>query len=116
MSSDNKILFGQVDASMDTDVESVASSLDVPERIDINPDNVEHGLAKLVLTLVEVIRQLIEKQALRRLEGGSLTDEEIEKLGESLALLENKMQELKGVFNLSDEDLNLDLGPLGKLL
>ncbi|WP_068868206.1 gas vesicle protein K [Prosthecochloris sp. CIB 2401] len=101
---------------MDTDVESVASSLDVPERIDINPDNVEHGLAKLVLTLVEVIRQLIEKQALRRLEGGSLTDEEIEKLGESLALLENKMQELKGVFNLSDEDLNLDLGPLGKLL
>lgn len=116
MNPNNKILFGQVDATMVSDPEFLASSLDMPERVEINPDNAEHGLAKLVLTLIELIRQLLEKQALQRFEGGTLTDDEIEKLGESLSLLENKMQELKAIFNLVDEDLNLDLGPLGKLL
>lgn len=87
-----------------------------PERINIDPENVEKGLAKLVLTLIELIRKLMEKQAMRRVEGGSLSDEEIERIGETLMKLENKMQELKEIFGLKDEDLNLNLGPLGDLM
>ena len=88
----------------------------LPQRIDANPKNVERGLAKLVLTLVELIRKLLEKQAMRRIEGGSLTDEEIEEIGETLMKLENKLQELKEIFGLKDEDLNINLGPLGDLM
>lgn len=87
-----------------------------PERINIDPKNVEKGLAKLVLTLVELIRKLLEKQAVRRVEGGRLTDEEIEKIGEALMKLESKMQELKEIFGLKDEELNINLGPLGDLM
>ena len=87
-----------------------------PERINIDPKNVEKGLAKLVLTLVELIRKLLEKQAMRRIEAGSLSDEEVERIGETLLKLENKMQELKEIFGLKDEELNLNLGPLGNLL
>jgi len=96
------------------EVEKVQDAL--PSRINANPKNVEKGLAKLVLTLVELIRKLLEKQAMRRIEGGSLTDEEIERLGETLLKLENKMQELKEIFGLKDEELNINLGPLGDLL
>lgn len=85
-------------------------------RIDANPGNVEKGLAKLVLTLIELIRKLLEKQAIRRMEAGSLSEEEIEKVGETLMRLENKMEELKQVFGLKDEELNLNLGPLGDLM
>ena len=87
-----------------------------PERINIDPKNVEKGLAKLILTLVELIRKLLEKQAVRRAEGGSLTDEEIEQVGQTLMKLENKMKELKEIFDLKDEELNLNLGPLGDLI
>lgn len=87
-----------------------------PERINIDPKNVEKGLAKLILTLVELIRKLLEKQAMRRVEGGSLTDEEIEQVGQTLMKLENKMKELKEIFSLKDEELNLNLGPLGDLM
>ena len=87
-----------------------------PDRINIDPKNVEKGLAKLVLTLVELIRKLLEKQAARRVEGGSLSDEEIEKIGETLQKLEIKMKELKEIFGLKDEDLNINLGPLGDLM
>lgn len=87
-----------------------------PERINIDPKNVEKGLAKLVLTIVELLRQLMEKQAMRRVETGSLTDEEIERVGETLMKLENKMKELKEIFGLKDEELNLNLGPLGDLM
>lgn len=87
-----------------------------PERINIDPKNVEKGLAKLVLRLVELIRKLLEKQAMRRVEGGSLSDEEIEGIGEALMKLENKMKELKEIFGLKDEDLNINLGPLGDLM
>lgn len=86
------------------------------ERINIDPKNVEKGLSKLVLTIVELLRKLLEKQALRRIEGGSLSDEEIERVGLTLMRLENKMQELKKVFSLEDEDLNIHLGPLGDLM
>ena len=74
------------------EIEKVQDML--PKRIDANPKNVEKGLAKLVLTLVELIRKLLEKQAMRRIEGGSLSEEEIEHMGETLLKLENKMQEL----------------------
>lgn len=88
----------------------------LPKRIDANSKNVEKGLAKLVLTLIELIRKLLEKQAMRRIDAGSLTEEEIERIGETLMKLENKMQELKGVFGLKDEELNINLGPLGDLI
>jgi len=88
----------------------------LPRRIDANPKNVEKGLAKLVLTLVELIRKLLEKQAMRRIEAGSLSDEQIERVGETLMKLETKMHELKEVFGLKDEELNLNLGPLGDLM
>ena len=86
------------------------------ERINIDPKNVEKGLAKLVLTIVELLRQLMEKQAAKRVEGGSLTDEEIEKVGEALMNIEEKMKELKKIFGLKDKELNINLGPLGNLL
>ncbi len=88
----------------------------LPRRIDANPKNVEKGLAKLVLTLVELIRKLLEKQAMRRIEAGSLSDEQIERVGETLMKLEAKMHELKEVFGLKDEELNINLGPLGDLM
>jgi len=88
----------------------------LPPRINIDADSVEQGLAKLVLTLIEFIRRLLEKQALRRMEGGSLSPEEVEALGLALMKLEAKMQELKAQFGLADEELNLDLGPVGRLI
>jgi len=88
----------------------------VPGRINANPDTVEHDLAKLVLALIELIRRLLEKQALRRVEAGSLGEDEIERLGQTLLKLEQKMDELKTTFGLQDEDLDLNLGPLGDLM
>ncbi len=84
----------------------------VPERISADPEVVENGLAKLVLSIVELVRRLLEKQALRRMDAGNLTDEEIERLGNALMKLEEKMAELKSTFGLSDEQLNMKLGPL----
>jgi hypothetical protein len=102
-------------------IEEFAKELDhveqvFPRRINADPDNVEHGLAKLVLTLIELIRKLLEKQAIRRIEGGALTEEEIERLGETLMKLEQKLAEIKTSFGLADQDLNLNLGPLGNLM
>jgi len=103
--------------SQEAFIEEIEKVQDVlPKRIDANPKNVEKGLAKLVLTLVELIRKLLEKQAMRRIEGGSLNEEEIEGIGETLMKLENKMKELKEIFGLKDEELNLNLGPLGDLM
>jgi hypothetical protein len=84
----------------------------VPERIAADPEIVENGLAKLVLSIVELVRKLLEKQALRRMDGGNLTEEEIERLGLALMKLEEKMSDLKRHFGMSDEDLNLNLGPI----
>ena len=85
-------------------------------KANIDPKNVEKGLAKLVLTLVDLIRKLMEKQAVRRMDGGFLTAGEIERMGNAFFLLDEKMKELKKTFALKDEDLNLDLGPLGELI
>lgn len=86
------------------------------ERLPLDSNKVEQGLAKLVLTIIELLRQLMERQAMRRVESDSLSDEQLEELGLTLMRLEEKMQELKIVFGLENEDLNIDLGPLGKLL
>jgi hypothetical protein len=85
-------------------------------HIDADPENVERGLAQLVLTVVELLRQLMERQALRRVEAGGLDEETVERLGRTLMALEDRMEELKRTFDLRDEDLNLNLGPLGRLL
>ena len=85
-------------------------------RVRADPENVERGLAQLVLTLVELLRQIMERQALRRVEAGNLDDATVERLGATLMALESRMAELKETFGLTDEDLNLDLGPLGRLL
>jgi hypothetical protein len=96
-----------------TPLEAVAEGL--PPRLNTDPDKVENGLAKLVLTLIEVLRKVLEHQAVRRMEGGHLSDAEIEKLGVALLRLNDRMQDMKGIFGLTDEDLQIDLGPLGKL-
>jgi hypothetical protein len=82
---------------------------------DASPEDVQRGLAALVLTLIEVLRELMERQAIRRMDSGSLDDEEIERLGQTFLALRGRMDELKDAFGLTDEDLNLDLGPLGRL-
>jgi Gas vesicle protein K len=103
------------------DLASVARELDrigtaFPRRVNADPERVEQGLAQLVLTLVELLRQLMERQALRRMEQGNLTDEQIERLGQTFMKLEQRMEELKREFGLEDRDLNLNLGPLGDLM
>jgi hypothetical protein len=87
----------------------------IPERISADSEVVENGLAKLVLSIIELVRRLLEKQALRRMDAGNLTDQEIERLGASLMKLEEKMEELKKTFGLTDDDLNLKLGPVRTL-
>lgn len=88
----------------------------LPQRVNSDPENVERGLAQLVLTLVELLRQLVERQAVRRMENGSLIDAEIERLGETFIRLDQRMEELLEIFELEREDLNLNLGPLGDLM
>src|SRR5256885_8285091 len=86
-----------------------------PARISADPEVVENGLARLVLSIIELVRRLLEKQALRRMDAGNLTEEEIERLGTALMKLEEKMIEMKKVFGLEDDDLNLSLGPVRTL-
>ncbi|WFF01768.1 gas vesicle protein K [Micromonospora sp. WMMD964] len=85
-------------------------------RIAVDRDSVERGLASLVLTIVELLRQLMERQALRRVDLGDLTEEQVERIGVTLMALEEQMVGLREHFGLAPEDLNLDLGPLGPLL
>ena len=85
-------------------------------RVNANQDNANQGLAKLVLTLVELLRRVMEHEALRRIDGGTLTHGEIEEMGETFLKLNNKMTEMREIFGLKEEDLNLDLGPLGNLM
>jgi hypothetical protein len=89
----------------------------VPKLIDLgNPRKTEQGLAKLVLTLVELIRRLMEKEAFRRVKRGTLSRVEIQKLGLSLKAVKKKIKEIQVIFGIEDEELNLDLGPLGNLM
>ena len=93
-----------------------SSAQEPVERIDCNQETIERGLARLVLGLIELLHQLLERQAIRRMEGGTLTDEQVEEMGLALMKLEAKVKELADQFGLKPEDLNLALGPLGNLL
>lgn len=86
-----------------------------PARWNADPEEVQRSVARLVLTLIEFLRQLFEKQAIRRMEEGTLTGEETEKLGVALMRLEETVRDLAARFNLTPDELNLDLGPLGRL-
>jgi hypothetical protein len=115
MNPEDKVLHAAGDlAGLAAELDRVGTAF--PRRVNADPENVERGLAQLVLTLVELLRQLMERQALRRMELGTLSDEEIERLGETFMKLEQRMEELKREFGLEDRDLNLNLGPLGDLL
>ena len=100
--------------SLREELERRAASL-TPARWNADPEEVQRSVARLVLTLIEFLRQLFEKQTIRRMEQGTLTAEETEKLGVALMRLEETVRDLAGRFGLSPEELNLDLGPLGRL-
>jgi hypothetical protein len=85
-------------------------------RVEVDQAGVQRGLASLVLTIVELLRQLMERQALRRVDQGDLSEEQVERIGATLLALDEQMVELREHFGLTPEDLNLDLGPLGPLL
>jgi len=85
-------------------------------RLNLDPDQLKNGLGQLVLTLVKLLHELLERQALQRIEAGSLTEAEIERLGYTLMRQAQEIDRLRQEFGLEEEDLNLDLGPLGKLL
>jgi hypothetical protein len=88
----------------------------IDQRLAVDADSVERGLAGLVLTVIELIRQLMERQALRRIDVGDLTDQQMERIGQTLMALDEQMTALREHFHLDPDDLNLDLGPLGPLL
>lgn len=105
-----------IDLFADTDGTLERLEAALPRRLNATPEDLEKGLAQLVLTIVELLRQLMERQALRRIEAGTLTDEEVERLGRTFLALSERMDELKDIFGLEDRDLNLDLGPFGTLM
>ncbi len=86
------------------------------QRVETDPDSVERDLFKLVLTIIELVRQLMEAQALRRVDEGDLSDAQVDALGTGLSRLEDAMEDLKSRYDLTTADLNIDLGPLGTLL
>ena len=102
-------------ASLRAELQRVARSA-APPRWNANPDDVQRSVVKLVLTLIEFIRQVLERQAIRRMDSGTLTAEETEAIGTALMRLESTVRDLGAQFGLSPEDLNLDLGPAGKLI
>lgn len=89
---------------------------DLPERLEAREEDVERDLARLVLTLVDLVRRVLEREAVRRMEGGNLTEEKVEELGVALMRLEERLEELQEIFGLEDEDLELDLGPVDRWL
>ena len=111
MSPDERLLDPDV---LGDELERLESGLS--RRINSDPENLEKGLAQLVLTIIELLRQLMERQAIRRIEGGTLSDDEVERLGQTFLLLADRMEELKDAFGLTSDDLNLNLGPLGNLM
>jgi hypothetical protein len=105
----------------DRDLERLSAELRdlapaLPARLDATPDDIEAGVGQLVLTLVEFIRQVLEHQAVRRMEGGSLSEDEMERLGLALMRLEERLDDIRESFGIAKDDLNIDLGPLGRLL
>jgi hypothetical protein len=112
---DSKLLLGGATfGSFDAELARLRAGL--TRRVNADRESLEKGLAQLVLTLIELLRQLMERQALRRMDAGSLDEEELERLGRTFMALAERMEELKEAFGLTDEDLNLNLGPLGNLM
>ncbi|HLA04811.1 MAG TPA: gas vesicle protein K [Syntrophales bacterium] len=99
-------LKGQIPAQEDTS----------RQRMNLDQDDVKNGLGQLVLTLVKLLHELLERQAIRRIDSGALTDEETERLGYTLMRQSEEIERLRKSFGLEEDDLNLDLGPLGRLL
>ena len=113
--TDPKLLAGHGNLDVFSDeLDRIRSGLG--RRINADPESLEKGLAQLVMTVIELLRQLMERQALHRIEGGTLSEEDVERLGRTFMRLEQRMEELKREFGLTDEDLNLNLGPLGDLM
>jgi hypothetical protein len=111
----NKLLAGsRMPGLFESQLDSARARL--AGRFNTDREDLEKGLAQLVMTLIELLRQLMERQALHRIEGGTLTEAEIERLGATFLALSDRMDELKEAFGLTDEDLNLNLGPLGNLM
>lgn len=103
------------------EIEAIRQQIDAaaaagPPRWNANPEDVRRAVLKLVLTLVELIRQLLERQAIRRMENGTLTDDETENVGLALMRLQETIADLARQFDIDPSELNLDLGPIGKLL
>jgi hypothetical protein len=112
---DDKVLAGSGDLALfGSELDRISAGL--TRRVNADHEGLEKGLAQLVLTVIELLRQLMERQALHRIEGGTLTADEVERLGQTFIALAQRMDELKHTFGLRDEDLNLDLGPLGNLM
>ncbi len=99
----------------DLELQITELSNHLPERINAEPATAAQELGRLILTLVEVVRKVLEHQAVRRMDSGTLSSEEVERLGLALLRLSERMDELKTAFGLRDEDLDIDLGPLGRL-
>ncbi len=93
----------------------MSAAHDGPQRLALDPEDMRRGVGRLVLALLEMLRQLLERQAFRRVDGGGLTDAEVERLGLALLRLGEEMAWLRQQFGLTDDDVRLDLGPLGKL-
>jgi hypothetical protein len=110
----DKLLSGPVDWPAEGELARIESAL--TRRVEADPEGLEKGLAQLVLTVIELLRQLMERQAVHRMQAGNLSPEEVERLGRTFMALAERMDELKEIFGLQDEDLNLNLGPLGDLL
>jgi hypothetical protein len=108
MTHQDKLLFGDPALAAAVSRESAAAAF-LPRRVAADPDATEQGLAGLVVGIVDLVRQLLERQALRRMEGGSLTDEEIERLGRALMGLEDRVGELREVLGLAETDLTLPI-------
>lgn len=98
------------------EVEAVRPAHASDRRINIDSENLKNGLAQLVLTLVKLLHELLEKQAIRRIESGRLREDDCERVGLALMKQSEQIEKLREAFGLSEQDLNLDLGPLGKLL
>ena len=118
---DEQVVLEKLLCDTEANAEAFADEMalaDGPQRrhLDVDPEKVQQGLAKLVLTLIELLRQLLERQALHRIEAGSLSDDEIERMGQTFLALEERMEDLKKAFDLEGEELNLNLGPLGDLM
>ncbi len=103
-------------AEIDAIRDQIAQVAERPPRWNANPEDVKRSVLKLVLTLVELIRQLLERQAIRRMENGTLTEEETEAVGLALMRLQETIHDLAQQFDISPDELNLDLGPIGKLM